>query len=202
MKIEVAGVNSAVVSLPCHLLFIYLLVLLPLPCEALAITLTAEEEASLSSPLNFHLYSSPVSALLQSSFLGTQVLCSPCPHSVTPPLSLSSLQCLTPAPVPPPALISCSLHPTTAQLQPSHGSRSDLGFFLLLLPLPPASHLLFSPHNGFCSLPAAANVSSVPHPQLLWLTSAPRAACFSPLRAQPAAASTDQSTMLKSSLRG
>lgn len=62
---------------------------------------------------------------------------------------------------------------------------SDLGCFFLLLPLPPASHPLFSPRNGFHSLPAAAQDSSVPHPQLWRLTSASRAACFSPRQAQP-----------------
>lgn len=139
MKIEVADVNSDVVFFPCHLPFVHVLVLLSFPCEALGLTLTADIEASPSSPLNSCLYSSLSLLSLWSSFPGTQAQRSPCPHTASPLLFL----CVQPL-LPHLQRLSHSC-PTTVQLQLPYGSSSDLGFFLLLLPLPPASHPLFSP---------------------------------------------------------
>lgn len=148
-------------------LFMSYLVLLPFPCESLGLNLNADQEASLSSPLdNFCFYSSQPLLSLPIRPWGTRPCAPPmlrqCPLSS---FSLSSLRCIPLKPASPPVLRSRSLLP--------YHSVAPASPWLLNRPwfLPPFSVLSFTQsssdlHNGFCSLPAVAKVPSVPHPQL------------------------------------
>lgn len=149
-------------------LFMSYLVLLPFPCQSLGLNLSADQEASLSSPLdNFCLYSSQPLLSLPIHPWGTRPCAPPvlrqCPLSS---FSLSSLHCLPLKPTSPPVLRSCPVLPyqcsSSLPMAPQQTLVSPSFFCPFLQPVILSSHL----HNGFCSLPAVAKVPCVPHPQL------------------------------------
>jgi len=145
---------------PCHLPFVHVLVLLPFPCEALGLILVANLTASLSPPLNFHLYTSQPLLSLQPPYPRAQVTL---PHSITPswsPASAASPQHqhhLQPS-LPHPSITS-SLHCLTQhqhRLQPSlpYPSTSiSSNAYLLLSPVLPrcSSSLPMAPHQTLVS---------------------------------------------------
>lgn len=194
MKSEVVDVKSDVIFPPCHLPFVHVLVLLPFPCEALGLTLTADLEASLSSPPNFHLCSSHSLLLLHPHLWGPWPSAPPALAQCHPtPLSVSTLRCLTLAPASPPTLIA---YEGTAPASP----------WLLIRPqlLPPTS----APSSSHSSSLLFPTTSFAPFLQLLRIllchilsSGLTPHLCFLHCQAQPLAASTGKSTMLNGSWR-
>lgn len=144
--------------------FMSYLVLLSFPHESLGLNLKANQEASLSSPLdNFCLYSPQPLFSLPIHLWGHR----PCFQTMSPVLFLS-VQSLLPCPkasitsgadvLLTPALPECSSSlPTAPQQTPV-----SLSYFCpFLQPVILSSRL----HHGFCSLPAVAKGPPVPHPQ-------------------------------------